>query len=176
MEKIVLVTGGARSGKSSYALQCTSRYLRKGFIATASAADDEMKQRIAKHQQERGSEFITVEETRHLAQALDSLQQRVEVVVIDCLTVWLGNLFYYHDEPQQHFPEIEAFLDALKRPVCDIFIVTNEVGAGIVPENSLARCFRDQAGLLNQQVAHIADKVIFMVSGYPIFVKGDSLE
>lgn len=168
MHKITLVTGGCRSGKSRYALSCAAGYDKKGFIATAIAFDEEMRQRIEAHQKQRGESFVTVEEPYDIANAIASLTPQVEVILIDCLTVWLGNLLHRHGEKAAKFTEIDNFLEKLHSPRCDMLIVTNEVGMGIVPQNALARKFRDLAGSLNQQVAQLADQVVLMVSGIPL--------
>jgi len=170
--KTTLVTGGGRSGKSRHALQIALPRNGKAFIATAQPVDDEMRARIEKHREDRGEEFLTVEEPFDLAGAIGSLPRGIEVAVIDCLTVWLGNLVHRHEGEEGAFPEVPEFVEALRDPPCDLVIVTNEVGMGIVPANELARRFRDLAGTVNQAVAAIADEVILMVSGMPLFVKG----
>ena len=172
MSTIVLVTGGSRSGKSSYALEKAGEYTHRGFIATAEAVDDEMKQRIEAHRKERRNSFVTIEEPLNIADAVVSLGDDVEVIVVDCLTVWLGNVLHKNAENPSKPVEIDSFLEILGNPPCDMFIVTNEVGMGIVPHNELARKFRDIAGFVNQQVARIADSVVFMVSGIPVIIKG----
>jgi len=170
--KTTLVTGGGRSGKSRHALELALPREAKAFIATAQALDDEMRARIEKHREDRGGEFLTVEEPFDLAHAVRSLPDGIEVAVIDCLTVWLGNLVHRHEGEQGAFPEVPAFVEALRDPPCDVIVVTNEVGMGIVPANELARRFRDLAGTVNQAVAALADEVILMVSGVPLVVKG----
>ncbi len=172
MEKITLVTGGARSGKSSYALSLADSVEKKVFIATAEAVDDEMQQRIDRHQKERDDRFLTVETPVHLGQAIRAVESETQLVIIDCLTVWLGNLLVKDDSGGLLKTETEDLLDILKNPPCPIVIVTNEVGMGIVPMNEMARDFRDQAGWLNQKVAELAEEVIFIVSGIPMKVKG----
>jgi len=166
--RITLLTGGSRSGKSRHALELAMTYERRAFIATAVAFDDEMRDRVGKHQDERGAAFATLEEPRDLAGALRRIPTGTDVAVIDCLTVWLGNLMH---ENATESGLIEAFLGALEDPPCDLLIVTNEVGMGIVPGNAMAREFRDLAGSLNQKVAALAGHVILMVSGLPLVVK-----
>jgi adenosylcobinamide kinase/adenosylcobinamide-phosphate guanylyltransferase len=172
MSTVTLVTGGARSGKSSYALELCSQSDKKAFIATATAFDSEMHERIEKHQQDRGNAFITVEEPLDLASAIRSLDN-VDIAIIDCLTVWLCNLMNKYGADKASIPEIEEFLDAIKNPPCDLVIVTNELGSGIVPENELARHFRDLAGRLNQDVATLANKAVLTVSGMPVILKDE---
>ncbi len=170
---ITLVTGGARSGKSRHALELASTYGRKAFIATCEPFDEEMRRRVAAHREERDASYQTFEEPRDLASALARLPAEVEVAVIDCLTVWLGNLTH-HAEPGADlsqlstFPEIAAFLARLDDPpACDLIVVTNEVGMGLVPTTAMGRAYRDLAGTVNQRVAARAERVILMVSGIP---------
>ncbi len=172
MAKITLVTGGARSGKSSYALSLAESIKKNVFIATAEAVDDEMQQRIDRHQKERNDRFLTIETPVHLGQAISAVESETQLVIIDCLTVWLGNLLVKDDSGQLLKTETEALLNILKDPPCPLVIVTNEVGMGIVPMNEMARKFRDQAGWLNQKIAELAEEVIFIISGISMKVKG----
>ena len=173
MSKIVYVTGGARSGKSSFALQLAEPYVKRVFLATAEPFDSEMQLRIGKHQEERGQQFTTVEEPLYLAQALCNLPAGTEVVLLDCLTVWTGNLMHYFEEKGEGEidKQIDLFLDVLCQPPCDIILVSNEVGMGIVPEHALARRFRDRAGLINQKVASRATEAWLLCSGVPLKLK-----
>ncbi len=171
MAQVTLVTGGGRSGKSNHALQLAEPYARRAFIATAEPLDDEMRRRIARHRTERGDGFLTVEESLDLAGAIRSLPADVAIAVVDCLTVWLGNLAHYHGACSDELPELVALLGVLTGPPCDLILVTNEVGMGIVPANEAARKFRDVLGRLNQEVAALADEVILMVSGVPVALK-----
>ena len=177
---ITLLTGGARSGKSRHALELAAAYRRKAFVATAQAIDDEMRQRIDVHRRERDASFITVEEPLDLAPAIGDLPAEVDVAVIDCLTVWLGNLLHAagdgagEQDPSRlaSWPQIQDFLELLDQPpVVDLLVVTNEVGMGVVPASPLGRAFRDLAGSLNQAVAARADRVLLMVSGLPLSVR-----
>lgn len=170
-QHITLVTGGSRSGKSSYALELAEQYNKKTFIATAQAMDAEMKARISKHREERGESYQTIEEPLEVANAVSSIEDRNSVILLDCLTVWLGNLMFHLQTEDEQQQRVSGFLNLMQSPPCDIIVVTNEVGMGIVPENELSRNFRDAAGHLNQQVAKLADKVIFMVSGIPMIIK-----
>ena len=164
---IVLIGGGSRSGKSSYALslarQCGER---RGFLATAQAFDEEMRQRIAQHQQERGADFVTIEEPLDLAQVILTQQKSLDVLVIDCLTLWLSNVLLSGEEPC-----FERLIETTAESPVQCILVTNEVGCGIVPENALARRFRDLAGTLNQEAAARATAVYWMVFGVPLRVK-----
>jgi adenosylcobinamide kinase/adenosylcobinamide-phosphate guanylyltransferase len=170
MGRIVLVIGGTRSGKSAYALS-RARGLpgRRVYLATAQAGDKEMTERIQKHRQERGPGWTTREEPVHLGRVVRELASEYDVVVIDCLTIWLSNLLC---GPDGHGIEENDFVDSLGAPGPSIFfIVSNEVGLGIVPENELARKFRDLAGELNQRIAKIADEVLFITAGLPLKIK-----
>lgn len=167
MGSIILVTGGARSGKSAIA---ESRALSLGrravYIATAQAFDAEMQDRIAIHQARRGGEWRTHAEPLDLCGALmvtDGVPR-----LVDCLTLWLSNMILTGRDWQAEANRLVETLGAQTSPVV---LVTNEVGAGIVPENRLARLFRDAAGMLNQQVAQVADEVILAVCGLPMKVK-----
>lgn len=173
MKKIIYVTGGARSGKSSFALQQALTYQQRIFLATAEPFDDEMKQRIAKHQEERLEHFTTIEEPLHLEEALRSLPKEADVVLLDCLTVWTGNLMHHlgSDNEAAIHAKIEQLLNVLRQPPCNIILVSNEVGMGIVPENRMARQFRDLAGTINQRVAAVATEAWLLCSGLPIRLK-----
>ena len=172
MKHITLITGGGRSGKSRHALSLAQEYTQpRAFIATAEPFDGEMRRRIENHRRERASEFITFEESINPGAVLENLPSDINVAVLDCLTVWLGNLMHQNPEGFESCEQIEHFLSVLDQSPCDLIIVTNEVGMGIVPHNKMARDFRDMAGKLNQQVAAKADRVIFMVSGCSLLMK-----
>jgi len=172
MKTVTYISGGSRSGKSSHALELARAFQgRKAFIATAQALDDEMRERIRKHQRDRTDAFLTVEEPLELATALAGLPAEIEVAVIDCLTLWLSNLIHHHGAGKESFSEIEAFIQALENPGCTLIIVSNEVGMGIVPASELSRRFRDLAGRLNQRVAAKADRALVVISGIPLVLK-----
>ena len=164
-----LVIGGARSGKSTFAEGLATGTGRpRRYIATAEAWDDEMRARIAQHQRERGGDWTTVEAPLDLAAAL-ALALQDEVVLIDCATLWLTNhLLADHDLPA----ETARLLDALATCPAPVVIVSNETGWGIVPENALARRFRDEQGRLNQRLAAEADLVVTVIAGLPMVLKG----
>jgi adenosylcobinamide kinase/adenosylcobinamide-phosphate guanylyltransferase len=162
----VLIGGGSRSGKSRFALELAKQRGRcLTFVATAQAFDDEMTARIRKHREERGEAFATVEEPVDLPEALRGIDG-ADVVVVDCLTLWVSNLML-SDRP---IPADDLIAAARASSATTIF-VTNEVGCGIVPENALARQFRDLAGALNQRIASAADEVYWMAFGIPLKVK-----
>jgi adenosylcobinamide kinase/adenosylcobinamide-phosphate guanylyltransferase len=165
---IVLITGGARSGKSRRAEARAHAYPgRPIYIATAEALDAEMEERIARHRARRGTDWIEREVPLDLVQALTETDGG-GARLVDCLTLWLSNLLH----AGHHWPDEAALLTAaLGRQRSPVILVTNEVGLGIVPDNVLARSFRDAAGLLNQNIAAVADEVEFVVAGLPMKVK-----
>lgn len=173
MEKSILITGGARSGKSvlaeRLALKPTGRAI---YIATAEAHDAEMGARIAEHQARRGAEWLTVNAPLDLVGALEDSDGGAPRLV-DCLTLWLTNLMLSDADWLAEATRLTASLATQRAPV---LFVTNEVGAGIVPENKLARDFRDAAGRLNQIVADACDGVILCVAGYPVRVKPNDFD
>lgn len=169
--KITLITGGGRSGKSSYALEISKSYENKVFIATAEAFDDEMADRISRHQQERGNTFKTIEAPVRLAEALTRVSACTQVAVIDCITVWLGNLMHHLKIDEKNCTPVDRFLEVLASPPCDVVIVTNEVGMGVIPENAMSRAYRDLSGSVNQKIAAVADAVFLVVSGIPFKIK-----
>ncbi|ABS14591.1 MULTISPECIES: bifunctional adenosylcobinamide kinase/adenosylcobinamide-phosphate guanylyltransferase [Brucella/Ochrobactrum group] len=168
--KSVLVLGGARSGKSSYAEKMVeSSGLQPLYLATGRAFDKEMENRIAIHRDRRGSEWQTVEEPLDLVGALTLNAAADRFVLVDCLTLWLTNLMMAERDIATETASLVAMLPDLAGPVV---FVSNEVGLGIVPENRMAREFRDHAGFLHQAVAAIADEVYFMAAGLPLRMKG----
>ena len=168
-----LVIGGCRSGKSAYALDLAEGVQagRKLFMATCQPYDDEMRARVARHQRERDATWETLEVPMELARTLELHNTGGSVVLVDCLTFWLTNMAMANlseIDIQRRIASLDQTLTAMKVPV---ILVTNEVGQGIVPENRLARQFRDWAGLLNRRVAQSADQVVWMVAGIPVKVK-----
>ncbi|OYX42732.1 MAG: bifunctional adenosylcobinamide kinase/adenosylcobinamide-phosphate guanylyltransferase [Rhodobacterales bacterium 32-67-9] len=168
MGKTILITGGARSGKSGIAETMALSFGRPAvYIATAEAHDAEMAARIAEHQSRRGAEWVTHTESRDLVGALAATDGQGPRLV-DCLTLWLTNIMLAGSDWRTAGKALTAALPLQRDPVV---IVTNEVGSGIVPDNALAREFRDAAGLLNQWVATVADEVHLAVAGLPLKVK-----
>ncbi|MFN4204274.1 MAG: bifunctional adenosylcobinamide kinase/adenosylcobinamide-phosphate guanylyltransferase [Tabrizicola sp.] len=164
-----LVIGGARSGKSAFAEQlvCASDRPRR-YIATAEAWDDEMRERIARHRADRGTDWITDEAPLDLVTAIAAARAG-EAVLIDCATLWLTNhLLAGHDIPA----ETSRLVSALAACPAPVVMVSNETGWGIVPENALARRFRDEQGRLNQRLAAAADLVVTVIAGLPLVLKG----
>ena len=166
---LALVIGGARSGKSRFAeglIAATSR--PKRYIATAEAWDDEMRTRIAQHRADRGDDWITIDAPRDIAPALATAGAD-EAVLLDCATLWLTNHMLAESDLET---ETTAFLTALSACAAPVVIVTNDVGGGIVPDNALARRFRDAQGRLNQQLAARAGLVVTVIAGLPLVLKG----
>jgi adenosylcobinamide kinase/adenosylcobinamide-phosphate guanylyltransferase len=165
---VILITGGARSGKSKRAETRARAFPgRPVYVATAEALDAEMEQRIAKHRVRRGTDWVEREVPLDLVQALvatDGVGPRL----VDCLTLWLSNLLHAERDWSRSVTELADALTGLKSPV---ILVTNEVGLGIVPDNALARAFRDAAGIMNQTIAAVADEVEFVVAGLPMKLK-----
>ncbi|NNJ67715.1 MAG: bifunctional adenosylcobinamide kinase/adenosylcobinamide-phosphate guanylyltransferase [Boseongicola sp.] len=170
MGRIVLVTGGAKSGKSAWAeARAEALAPSRIYVATAQAFDDEMEARIAEHLTRRGDGWSTVEEPRDLARVLDETDAQAPRLV-DCLTLWLSNEMLAQDGDWR--AGLEALKDALLRQAAPVILVTNEVGSGIVPDNALARQFQDAAGVVNQAVGAIADEVVLVVAGQALTIKG----
>jgi len=162
--QVVLVGGGARSGKSSFALGLARRLgARKAFLATAEARDQEMAQRIAHHQRERGGEFETIEEPLMIATALKRID--ADVVVVDCLTLWLANLLLRDDAPERILDQVDEFIAIIRELPIHVICVTNEVGMGVVPDNPLGRAFRDVCGAAHQRLSRAAKHVYLAVLG-----------
>ena len=173
MNNVIFVIGGCRSGKSSHALKIAEDMPgdRKIYIATCVPQDDEMEQRVARHQRERSQAWVTIEEPLGLAEVISKNSPKADVMLVDCLTLWLSNLLMETNNEAKLEGKISQLTDALKNATCPIILVSNEVGTGIVPENKLARQYRDLTGQANQAVAKTADKVIWMVAGIPVKVK-----
>jgi adenosyl cobinamide kinase/adenosyl cobinamide phosphate guanylyltransferase len=187
MSRLILVTGGARSGKSRFAEARVAELAPQGpwlYLATAEAGDDEMRARIDRHRQRRGPRWRTVEAPRDVAAALatgfgdgggDGGSGRdggsdgvVQAAMIDCLTLWLSNRLFDGLDDDAILAEADALAAAARAAPAPVVVVTNEVGSGIVPENPLARRYRDLAGWANQRLAAVADEVVLVASGLPL--------
>ncbi len=175
MGKITLITGGARSGKSAHALALaggSGEHARHAaFIATAEPLDDEMRARIAHHRASRPRDFETIEEPVKITEAIQALDGRATIAIIDCLTLWVSNLMQAGMSDDEIFACVENLAQALERAPFASVIVTGEVGSGIVPDHPTARRFRDLLGWTNQKIAARADSVLMMVAGLPMRVK-----
>ena len=173
MGTVTLITGGARSGKSAHALALAQQAAgtRRFFIATAEALDDEMRERIAHHRTNRSADFATIEEPIAIGAALSKLASRADIVVVDCLTLWISNLLMTRCGDEEILDEARELAATMTGAPFASIVVTDEVGAGIVPENAMARRFRDLLGWTNQAIAQTAERVVLMVAGYPLRVK-----
>ncbi|MEZ0344930.1 MAG: bifunctional adenosylcobinamide kinase/adenosylcobinamide-phosphate guanylyltransferase [Caldimicrobium sp.] len=172
---ITFVLGGAKSGKTGFALKYAKEL--KGFknyyyLATAQALDEEMKEKIEKHQKERPSFWKLIEEPLNISYHLEKLSDSFSVILLDCVTLWVSNILHYNKDLDK---ETERFLKALKNyrnhERSWLIIISNEIGLGIVPENKLARKYRDLVGSLNQKISALSEEVYFIVAGLPISLK-----
>lgn len=169
--KIVLVLGGARSGKSTHAQKLAEEWWQKPlYLAPAEALDQEMVERVRLHREQRGPKWGCVEEPLDLAGVLRGTTPPRDGILIDCATLWLTNVLLKEGEAAVQTRKQELFA-ALKTCPCDVIIVSNEVGMGIVPESALGRTFRDLQGWLNQDLAALADSVLFVIAGIPMKLK-----
>lgn len=170
--KLILVLGGARAGKSTFALRVAKEHAGAGsvtFIATAQALDDEMAQRIARHREERPAHWSTIEEPFQLDDALIK-SSNSDVAIVDCLTLFVSNWLLRDDAPKLQ-ETVESFLATVRSQTQTVICVSNEVGLGLVPETPLGRTFRDLLGRVNQQFAEAADEVYLLVAGLPLRLK-----
>ncbi len=171
--KLIFITGGCRSGKSQYGLNYANRHFsKKIYLATCQALDEEMARRVENHKRLRGPEWSTIEEPLDIAGQLERCGDDAEVILLDCLTLWLTNLLLKGDDDLKIVEETDRLVHTLRGRRMSVLVVSNEVGMGIVPVDPLARRFRDLSGRANQKIAGEADVVIFMVSGMPLFLKG----
>ncbi|HAM50113.1 MAG TPA: bifunctional adenosylcobinamide kinase/adenosylcobinamide-phosphate guanylyltransferase [Nitrospiraceae bacterium] len=169
--RIIFVIGGAKSGKSTFALrQASERPGKKAYIATAQAFDREMEERIARHRKERSAEWETFEEPKHISAVIREITNTHDVILLDCLTLWISNLLLTDEALLERYCDdfIEMLGGHTRSYLC---IVSNEVGMGIVPESTVSRKFRDCSGYLNQRVAHVANEVYLIAAGIPLKIK-----
>lgn len=168
-----LILGGARSGKSRLAEQTAiNTQLVVTYVATAQALDSEMQSRIEHHQNQRPAQWSLVEEPLYLANALQKIDHPNQIILVDCLTLWLTNLLLLDDQSVQQL-ECEQLLKVLPTLESEIILVSNETGLGVVPLGEISRQFVDEAGRLHQALGQIADKVVFCVAGFPMILKGE---
>jgi adenosylcobinamide kinase/adenosylcobinamide-phosphate guanylyltransferase len=175
VRQISFVIGGCRSGKSGYALRLAEncRLKHRIYVATCVPHDEEMRYRVERHQAERSHRWSTVEEPIRLADVIRDKSAADTVVLVDCLTLWVTNLVMAAaDRNPEHFrAPTRQLVESLEESEGPVVLVSNEVGTGIVPENPMARLFRDIAGSVNQGVASVSDTVVWMVAGIPVRVK-----
>jgi adenosylcobinamide kinase/adenosylcobinamide-phosphate guanylyltransferase len=170
----IFVVGGCRSGKSRQALETADGLPgnKRVFIATCIPRDAEMHLRVEQHRKERSQNWQTVEVPVNLAPAIVEQSRQADVLLVDCLTLWISNLMLETEDDEKIHDEINSLIPALESAVCPVVLVSNEVGGGIVPENKLSRRFRDLVGSTNQAVAGYAARVVWMVAGIPVKIKG----
>jgi len=171
MVSSLLVLGGARSGKSRFAIASQPARGRVTVVATAQAGDADMAARIARHRAERPPAWTTVEEPFDLVRSLQALAGAADAILVDCLTVWTANRMLRGDPDEAILAEADAFAELIGRRPCAITTVSNEVGEGVHPETQDGLRFRDLLGLVNQRVAAVSDRVVLMVAGLPLDVK-----
>jgi len=167
------IIGGCRSGKSCYALELGQKQSEQDriFIATCKPRDEEMQQRVAKHQSERDPSWKTMEIPVQIDMAIDDCSRKGTILVVDCLTLWISNLLLDNPGFKAIVPYIDRLTHSLRNARGSVILVSNEVGTGIVPEHELSRLFRDAVGFTNQQIAACSDEVIWMVAGIPVSIK-----
>jgi adenosylcobinamide kinase/adenosylcobinamide-phosphate guanylyltransferase len=171
--RAMLVLGGCRSGKSRFAAEQAGRYRRKLLIATMEAGDDpELKDRIERHRQDRGPEWQTVEEPFHVLQTLATRADTTDVIVVDCLTLWLTNGLLHNLTDEAMHDEVDRLAAMVSTLPVPVILVANEVGLGIVPASPLSRRFRDLAGWTNQRLARACGEVYLLAAGLPLLLKG----
>lgn len=168
---VTLLLGGVRSGKSHYAQQLGERVRRVVFVATAQAADDEMRRKVERHRTSRPPHWQTVEEPLALAEAIAEHGPGCDLMIIDCLTFFAANLL---DAKADEQVSIDGLCSALRTAACSVVLVSNEVGSGVVPEYPSGRRFRDLLGEMNQSVARVAANVLLLVAGLPLVLKGEA--
>jgi adenosylcobinamide kinase/adenosylcobinamide-phosphate guanylyltransferase len=170
----ILVLGGARSGKTGFAERLAMRAGESPlYLATAQALDAEMAERVRMHQQQRHKRFATLEEPIALSTALRAAAKTHDVILVDCLTLWITNMLGANDNVAAAVDELVATLPQIED--CKVILVSNEVGLGIVPDNAMARMFRDLAGAAHQRLAEICSEVHFVVAGLPMTLQGPRL-
>jgi adenosylcobinamide kinase/adenosylcobinamide-phosphate guanylyltransferase len=168
--RVMLITGGARAGKSRYAERLmTARPARHAVVATATPGDPEMAERIARHKSERDKSWEVIEQPISIRSAIRNAARPDRIVLVDCLTLWISNLMAERRELEN---EIQGLIGTLQIAAGPVIVVSNEVGLGIVPDNAMARAFRDHLGRANQAVAAAAECAVFMAAGIPIVLKG----
>ncbi len=169
---VVLILGGVRSGKSRYAQQLASCGKQVAFIATAEGRDEEMTRRIVRHRADRPPHWVTVETPTAVADAILNCDGKFDTILVDCLTLWASNLMEHECQDNQRvLSHADRLVDALRQVRAKVILVSNEVGGGIVPQNEMARLYRDILGAMNQRVAAVADEVVLMVAGCPLMIK-----
>lgn len=185
MKKIILLLGGARSGKSYFAQEMAKKTVKVLFVATAAPGDEDMRLRIERHKKDRPRNWRTLEATEHVGSRIEDEIEEEQTVIIDCVTLLVSNIFCRYDDQQFEnlteeeleqslLSEIQELQVCLKKVEASFIIISNEVGLGIVPDNRMGRLYRDLLGKANQRLAQSADEVYLMVAGIPLRVKPSS--
>jgi len=170
--KVTLVIGGVRSGKSDFAQDMLLSRESVAMIATAEALDDEMRKRIARHQADRPANWITIEEPLELATAIEACNNQHTAILVDCLTLWASNLLYKLDSDfAKIYAKVDELTQALQHTNCEVVLVSNEVGCGVVPLGLETRQYVDLLGAINRKVAAVADELLLLVAGIPLKIK-----
>lgn len=174
MKKFIFILGGARSGKSSYAVDLAKKLRKRtAFVATCTSSDIEMKKRIKMHKKSRPRQWKLIEEGKDIDSVLIELKNKYEIILVDCLGLWVSNLLAEDVMDKEIGNHISKLIKSISKLKGITILVSNEVGTGIVPDNPLARRFRDLLGMANQMITKKADEVIFMQSGIPMIIKGE---
>jgi adenosylcobinamide kinase/adenosylcobinamide-phosphate guanylyltransferase len=168
----MLVLGGVRSGKSRYAQAQASRFARVTFVATARRSDAEMRRKIAAHRRQRPRDWKTVEAQRDLDQVILREGASADLLLVDCLTTYCGSLLSARGVAPAQRTHLASVIDAIATTRASVFLVSNEVGSGVVPAFKSGRLYRDLLGEVNQQVARVANQVVLLVAGIPVPIKG----
>lgn len=174
MGEIILVVGGGRSGKTAFSQELADNHQEVVYLATAQAGDEEMAERIENHKKNRPGHWHTIEAPTNMLSSLNNLPEKTEIVIIDCLTLYLNNFILKREIPQcknEWEQELNSLLDVAKRIKPTLIFVSNEVGQGIVPASALSRFYRDLHGAMNQTVARAANHVYKMEVGIPVKIK-----
>ncbi len=175
MKKSILIFGGSRSGKSSLAVDIAKRISKRVvFIATALPGDDEMRERIKKHRASRPHHWRVIEDGKDIHHSLLSLNGKCDAVIIDCLGLFISNLMGQGLEDKTIISKVKSLVDSMHKIKFTVILVSNDVGGGIVPDNKVARRFRDLLGSTNQLIAREADQVVMMQVGIPLMIKGEN--
>ena len=177
--KVTLVTGGARSGKSTYAQEMAMKVgVSVLFVATAEAGDEDMRKRIEEHRKSRPADWVTLEATSHIGSRISENIGKARLVIVDCITLLVNNIFMRYDETTDTdiaekgvMTEIDELIDCMDRTEADFIVVTNETGLGIVPADRISRLYRDILGRVNQRLAQRADEVYMLIAGIPMPLK-----
>lgn len=175
MKKFILILGGVRSGKSHYAVEVAKKTSKRvAFIATCTSPDAEMKERIKRHRASRPRHWKIFEAGKDIKSIFANLEEGYEVIIIDCLGIWVSNLLMENLKDPQIFKILKELTQVISQSGFTTILVSNEVGCGIVPDNSLARRFRDIVGFANQMMAAAADEIFLMSAGIPLKIKGET--